>query len=286
MHIVLVSACEKRALKRTRAVLDSYALRSGDSTWMTPITEEGLGELRAMLRRQATRQTAVACFRNDGRARMRLLWVVGRRDRFDRHGASPVASQQRKTSSTFPPWARTCAVLAEAAGWSHDLGKFGKVFQQKLREKQPKADPVRHEWISLLLVRQFLEQERLDATIWKQAWERLPELLRSSAEEPFGHALRNSRDALLFMIATHHRLPHEQDRSNVIDDTKHVSDSEGRAHRPVSVAAPSPQTLNWIARKLGRAGRPASPEQGDASMSDPVYWRAVSLSRRSRNQTG
>lgn len=61
MHIVLISACEKRALKRSRALLDSYALRAGERTWASAMTAEGLQELRAALKRAASRQTAVAC---------------------------------------------------------------------------------------------------------------------------------------------------------------------------------------------------------------------------------
>ena len=55
MHILLVSACEKRAIKKTRALLDSYALRVGKKTWSTPITQEALTELRTALKKTATR---------------------------------------------------------------------------------------------------------------------------------------------------------------------------------------------------------------------------------------
>ena len=166
MHVVLISACEKRALKRTRAVLDSYALRSGDHTWLTPITSQGLAELRLMLRRTATRQTSVACFQNDGRFRMKLLWVVGSKTNFNAVGVSPVATQKRKQRSDLPAWVRVCALIASAAGYMHDLGKFGKIFQDKLKARQPVADAVRHEWISLLVVRAMM-----DGASWDAAWE-------------------------------------------------------------------------------------------------------------------
>ena len=41
MHTIFISACEKRALKKTRAVLDSYAIRTGQSSWQAPMTMEG-----------------------------------------------------------------------------------------------------------------------------------------------------------------------------------------------------------------------------------------------------
>jgi hypothetical protein len=36
MDIVWISACQKKAIRRTRAALDRYAFRMGDSTWSTP----------------------------------------------------------------------------------------------------------------------------------------------------------------------------------------------------------------------------------------------------------
>lgn len=29
MHVIFISACQKRAIRRSRAILDSYALRAG-----------------------------------------------------------------------------------------------------------------------------------------------------------------------------------------------------------------------------------------------------------------
>ena len=53
MHITLISACERRAVKRSRAILDSYAIRTGVRSWATPITLEGLRELRGLLDRKS-----------------------------------------------------------------------------------------------------------------------------------------------------------------------------------------------------------------------------------------
>ena len=40
MHVILICASEKRAIARTAAVLDAYALRIGDHTWQSPMTVE------------------------------------------------------------------------------------------------------------------------------------------------------------------------------------------------------------------------------------------------------
>jgi len=42
MMVIFVSECEKKALKRTRRVLDAFANRIGRNTWQTVITQEGL----------------------------------------------------------------------------------------------------------------------------------------------------------------------------------------------------------------------------------------------------
>ncbi len=98
MCIVLISECARRSISKTQRILDSYAIRAGIRTWITPITSEGLAELHAALRKTATRNTAVACYQNDGRHRMRLFWIVGARGKFSANGA--VATPPLSKSST------------------------------------------------------------------------------------------------------------------------------------------------------------------------------------------
>ena len=61
MMVTFVSQCEKNALKKTRRVLDAFANRIGDNTWQTVITQEGLDTVKKMLRKTASRSTAVSC---------------------------------------------------------------------------------------------------------------------------------------------------------------------------------------------------------------------------------
>ncbi len=42
MIVTFVSECEKKALNRTRRVLDAFANRIGSRSWQTVITQEGL----------------------------------------------------------------------------------------------------------------------------------------------------------------------------------------------------------------------------------------------------
>lgn len=201
MHVVFVSQCDHRAIKRTARVLDAYAHRQGDRTWMTPITREGLETLHAILRTTATRQTAVACYANQGLRQMRLLWIVGAKSRFGPNGVVAVASRQRPLSTRtampmMPIGWRIAALLARLSGYLHDLGKFGLMFQDKLAGMAPMRDAVRHEWLSLHLLWQFGQvdaqthekvtaSERLAglermALMWAASWDRAAtdELLR------------------------------------------------------------------------------------------------------------
>lgn len=90
MMVTFVSQCEKRALKRTRRVLDAFANRIGDNTWQTIITEDGLLAVKKLLRQTATKNTAVACHWLRSRSRSELIWVVGNRNRFNSQGIVPV----------------------------------------------------------------------------------------------------------------------------------------------------------------------------------------------------
>ena len=119
MHVIFISACQKRAIRRSRAILDSYALRAGERCWMSPMTTEGLQEVRAALARSATRQTSVACYQNDGRRRMKLLWIVGARGRFGPEGHFPAGYRRITTPVRVSEWVRHAGLAARLAGLLH-----------------------------------------------------------------------------------------------------------------------------------------------------------------------
>jgi CRISPR-associated endonuclease/helicase Cas3 len=206
MHIVIISACEKRAIKKTRAVLDSYAIRTGDMSWASPITTEGMREMRSALKRCATRQTAVACYRNEGRRSMKLLWIVGSKRPFGTDGHFPCGFiRVRKDKEELPHWVRLASLLASASGLAHDTGKAGTLFQDKLARALQnsflkEADPVRHEWVSMRLM-----QEMRTGKTMQQAWEKIknPKYLQ---ELSLKNGLSGVFDVLDFLIVSHHRL--------------------------------------------------------------------------------
>lgn len=272
MHVVLISACEKRALKRSRALLDSYALRAGERTWASAMTVEGLQELRAALKRTASRQTAVACYRNEGMRRMKLLWVVGSARAFGPHGHFPAGTTRRKEAAV-PAWVRHAALLADAAGQGHDVGKASIAFQRKLRDATaPQKDSIRHEWVSLKVI-----QALRDGADWKTAWQRL-EVKAERESVPFAErGLTNVHDAFDFLVASHHGLFGPRTGRDAIGVSNHVRQNppfDPAQYRP---QAPLPEpALAFLNKKLRRLDKIVPPEGVDA----PLYWRTLSLVAR------
>ncbi len=156
MMVTFVSQCEKNALKKTRRVLDAFANRIGDNTWQTLITEDGLETVKKMLRKTASRSTAVSCHWIRSRSRTQLLWVVGNRLKFNAEGVVPVNRTQLNLE--HKEWEQgwylnEAIVLATTlAGLWHDFGKVNDLFQLKLKGlTESKGEPYRHEWVSLRL---------------------------------------------------------------------------------------------------------------------------------------
>jgi CRISPR-associated endonuclease/helicase Cas3 len=67
-------------------VLDAFANRIGKRTWQTVITDEGLQAVKKLLRKSATKNTAVSCHWIRSRSRSDFLWVVGRKSAFNAQG--------------------------------------------------------------------------------------------------------------------------------------------------------------------------------------------------------
>lgn len=156
MIVTFVSECEKKALNRTRRVLDAFANRIGSRSWQTVITQEGLKVVKKLLRKTATKNTAVSCHWIRSRRRSELLWVVGNKSKFNAQGYVPVNLTQKSIINTqwendwhYLPLIKALTALAALF---HDFGKASEFFQYKLFSKKIIGDPYRHEWISLLFI--------------------------------------------------------------------------------------------------------------------------------------
>ena len=170
MMVTFISQCEKKALKKSRRVLDAFANRIGDNTWQTVITEEGLNTVKKMLRQTATKSTAVSCHWIRSRSRSQFLWVVGNKSKFDENGVVPVNYTDRtifigdieimpdkifantkgqrldhhlfavgylayKIVKRLTPENQNLAKAVYIAGCWHDIGKIDPAFQDWLSKK-------------------------------------------------------------------------------------------------------------------------------------------------------
>jgi len=102
MMVTFISQCQKKALNRTRRVLDAFANRIGDNTWQTIITEDGLIAVKTLLRKTATKNTAVSCHWIRSRSRSELVWIVGNRKRFNAEGIVPVNTTLKELIMDIP----------------------------------------------------------------------------------------------------------------------------------------------------------------------------------------
>ncbi|MFT4927764.1 MAG: CRISPR-associated endonuclease/helicase Cas3, partial [Phenylobacterium sp.] len=223
MIVTFISQCEKNALKKTRRVLDAFANRIGDNTWQTVITNDGLGAVKKLLRKTASKNTAVSCHWMRSRSRSELAWIVGKRDKFDGHGNVPVNFTRRELLHTqiendwhYLPLIKA---LVAIAALFHDWGKASQLFQDKLNPDNKvgfKGDPIRHEWISVLLLTTLIGND--NAVISDSDW--LTPLAEGNIDEA---ELKNKIKAqqatkpltdlppmaklVAWLIVSHHRLP-------------------------------------------------------------------------------
>lgn len=217
MMVTFISQCEKNALPKTRRILDSFANRIGNRTWQTVITDEGLLAVKKLLRKSATKSSAIACHWIRSRSRSELIWVIGNRSKFSEEGVVPVNSTRQNIINT--EWENDWHLLplikslVAIAALFHDWGKASEFFQSKLKatSSKPIGDPLRHEWISVLFLRAYVNGQS------DQQWlERLAkgefdkaQLIRRVAED---HATPLSdlppvAASIAWLILSHHRLP-------------------------------------------------------------------------------
>lgn len=223
MMVTFVSQCKKKALGRTRRVLDAFANRIGDNTWQTVITQEGLLAVKKLLRKTASKNTAVSCHWIRSRSRTELVWVVGNRSCFNELGLVPVNSTQRSAldSGLESNWytKEDIKLLSQMAALLHDLGKASIAFQCRLQKELSGKNIYRHEWVSLRLFLAFVGSD--DDETWLQrmvsptvqddeSWTRNGRYWRDGIDResplPF-QSLPPLAAAIAWLVVTHHRLP-------------------------------------------------------------------------------
>jgi len=215
MMVTFVAQCEKKSLNKTRRVLDAFANRIGSRTWQTVITNEGLQAVKKLLRKTATKNTAVSCHWVRSRSRSEFLWVVGSKDKFNNEGVVPVNYTQQDILRTFneEDWKFLPAIeaLTVFSALLHDFGKLTKLFQDKLKGKtESQSDPLRHEWISLLFLIAIVDNknddEWLDSLISDEIHKNISKLKINNISNPLDN-LPPAASLIAWLILTHHKLP-------------------------------------------------------------------------------
>ncbi len=235
MMVIFVSQCEKKALKKTRRVLDAFANRIGDNTWQTLITEEGLKTVKKNLRRTASKSTAVSCHWIRSRSRSQFLWVVGNKSKFGEEGVVPVNYTQKSIPQFENDWHYLPLIksLAALAALLHDWGKATALFQEKLKNCSRLADPIRHEWISCLLLQALIKTS--DSQDNDKSWLlmlingeldgiRLSKTAKQQDQKPFGQ-IPPAAKLIFWLILSHHRMPLPYDKENWRDEPAPDMDS-------------------------------------------------------------
>ncbi len=224
MMVTFVSQCEHKALNRTRRVLDAFANRIGSRTWQTVITNEGLQAVKKLLRKTATKNTAVSCHWIRSRSRSELVWLVGKRDKFNANGYVPVNWTRKNMMNTqyendwkYLPLIKALTAISALL---HDWGKASKLFQEKLSPTSKykyKGDPLRHEWISCLLLNAFIQQSGAKTDAWLNCLcegelneNKLKEIITQENLTPL-HQLPMVAKLVAWLIVSHHRLPFTKD---------------------------------------------------------------------------
>ena len=285
MHATFISACEKRAIKKTRAVLDSYALRTGHTSWAAPMTMEGLHEIRAALKKSATRQTSVAAYINDGRRRMKLVWIVGSRFHFAADGAFPVGYTYKPAQQLLmPAWIRAASLLAGAAGDVHDIGKASAHFQNKLKPEnslQRIADPVRHEWMSLKL----LQKLRKNGWDWQAAWQGIDRgieklTLGNRTADNLYSSIQDELEAVDYLVVTHHKLLAStgSDAGSEPGEENHVRENMHAVAAQYHCAGELPESI--FTSHCSRMQRLQKQTESITADHKLLYWKALSLHAR------
>lgn len=228
MMVTFVSQCEKNALHKTRRVLDAFANRIGDKTWQAIITNEGLNAVKKLLRKTASKNTAVSCHWLRSRSRSELVWIVGDRQKFNAQGIVPVNSTMQSIVNTHweNDWYYLPVIksLAALAALFHDFGKACVCFQEKLEpdsKNKFKGDPLRHEWVSVLLFNAFVNGKTDEEWLKQLAQGELNEALLTSitaknTKKPL-EGLSPAASLIAWLIVSHHKLP------LIDDDIKHES---------------------------------------------------------------
>lgn len=214
MNVILISQCHKNALKETRRIIDQFAERTGERTWQTAITSQGLSMLKILLKKSARKNTSVACHWVRGKNRTELMWIVGNASCFNSKGAVPTNTTEKDIlkydSENHWHTAAMITLLARISALFHDFGKSCLDFQNRLRKNEKTKNLIRHEWISVIMFLAYVNGEddkdwltRLADENFEDGW---MNRIDSKLANPFKD-LPPLASVVCWLIISHHRMP-------------------------------------------------------------------------------
>lgn len=104
MHVIFISACQKRAIRpQPRHTGQLRPARRGTLLDVAHDDRRVAGSARRFGPKRYTADS-VACYQNDGRRRMKLLWIVGARGRFGPEGHFPAGYRRITTPVRVSEW--------------------------------------------------------------------------------------------------------------------------------------------------------------------------------------
>lgn len=150
-EVVAVCRSVGKDRKSAALVLDRYLWRVGDRTWRGVASNQCLARISEDLRKRSSRKIAVTVH-GFASGEERILFRIGSRSKFDLEGRAPVSTGRSGGRRTGSENGSTMRAAVRIAAIFHDIGKAGRIFQDKLARaiagQGSEADPIRHELIS------------------------------------------------------------------------------------------------------------------------------------------
>lgn len=253
MLCLVVSECNDKSFKKTKRILSSYMSQKGRRTWMDQITQEGLQDLYHELKSSATKSTSVQCYQV-GNKKVERIWRVGNTTHFTEEGEYAFASTRKDYLSgetLDTAYSRVSHYASVIASLLHDIGKINAQFQDKIvaQDLTHAADFARHELISCMVYSKVILPMAMDGMSEMAMLAHLkdPEALTARFKDALSGELFASLKgddvfnemriaehgddyplmaAIMFMIASHHKLAAGQDRGGKLIATlqKHINE--------------------------------------------------------------